>query len=791
MNETEHTEDLAPAAATSTATVSQPRAVTTEPGTTEPSVDPRPTDPTSSGALPTNPPGETWTPGASDRPVEPPAPVPPSGWMARVVRGRPQDPAWVRPALVVLLVGTGFLYIWGLGASGWGNSFYAAAVQAGTKSWKAFFFGSSDASNFITVDKPPGSLWVMEISARIFGVNSWSILVPQALEGVATVGVTFVTVRRWFTPGAALLAGAVVALTPVATLMFRFDNPDALLTLLLSLAAYATVRAVEDGRSRWMVLAGALVGFGFITKMLQAIILIPVLALVYLLAGPPKLGRRVVQVIYSGIAMVVAGGWWVAAVQLTPAADRPYIGGSTDNNLLNLIFGYNGFGRLTGNEVGSVGGGLGGGGTASPWGPVGWNRLFLREMGGQISWLIPGALVGLVAVLWMTRRAPRTDRIRAGFLIFGGWLLLTGATISFAHGIIHPYYTVALAPAIGALVGMGGSTLWRRRQEVFPRVALALAIVVSIAWAFVILGWSPQWYPALRWVILVVGVVAALGIALVPKARGVLAAGLVGFGIISIIAAPAAYSLNTAATPHSGAIPSAGPTIQGGGFGGPGGFGGGGRFGGPGGLARNGVTLPRGFTLPNGKRLPKGVHIPGSFFRRGAPGGAFGAGPGGAGGFGGGAPGGAGGFGGAAGSTGAGGFGGFAGGAGGGLLNGSTPGKQLTALLAADASQYTWVAAASGSDSASGYQLATGDPVMAIGGFNGTDPAPTLAQFEKYVAEHKIHYYIAGGGFGGGATGLGQSGTSDSTQIADWVSSHYKATTVDGVTVYDLTGPTI
>ncbi len=719
--------------------------------------------------------------------MDPPTPVPPSGWPARLVRGRPQDPAWVRPALVVLLVGTGFLYIWGLGASGWGNSFYAAAVQAGTKSWKAFFFGSSDASNFITVDKPPGSLWIMEISARLFGVNSWSILVPQALEGVATVGVIFVTVRRWFTPAAALLAGAVVALTPVAALMFRFDNPDALLTLLLTLAAYATVRAVEDGRSRWMVLAGTLIGFGFITKMLQAIILIPVLALVYLLAGPPRLGRRVVQVIYSGLAMVVAGGWWVAAVQLTPAADRPYIGGSSDNNLLNLIFGYNGFGRLTGNEVGSVGGGFGGGG--SLWGPVGWNRLFLREMGGQVSWLIPGALVGLLAVLWMTRRAPRTDRVRAGVLIFGGWLLLTGATISFAHGIIHPYYTVALAPAIGALVGMGGSTLWRRRQEVFPRVALAVAIVASIAWAFVILGWSPQWYPALRWIILIVGIVAALGIALVPKARGVLAAGLAGFGIISIIAAPAAYSLNTAATPHSGAIPSAGPAILGGGFGGAGGFGG------PGGLARNGVTLPQGFTLPNGKKLPKGLHIPGSFFRRGAPGAAFAGGPGGgpAGGFGGGRAAGGfgrtGGFGGTGGRTGAGGFGA---GAAGGLLDGSTPGKQLTALLAANASRYTWVAAASGSNAASGYQLATGDPVMAIGGFNGTDPAPTLAQFEKYVSEGKIHYYIGGGGFSfGGGGGLGQSGTSDSSLIASWVSSHYKATTVDGVAIYDLTGPTI
>jgi 4-amino-4-deoxy-L-arabinose transferase-like glycosyltransferase len=721
--------------------------------------------------------------GAGGPPAEPP------GRLFRLVRGKPEDPAWVRPALFALLVGTGVLYLWGLGSSGWANSFYSAAVQAGTKSWKAFFFGSFDASNFITVDKPPGSLWVMEISTRIFGVNSWSILVPQALEGVATVGLLYATVRRWFAPGAAILAGAVVALTPVATLMFRFNNPDALLTLLLTGAAYATVRAVENGRSRWMVLAGALIGFGFITKMLQAIILMPVLALVYLIAGPPKLGRRMVQVIYSGVALLVAGGWWVAAVQLTPAADRPYIGGSTDNNLLNLIFGYNGFGRLTGNETGSVGGGISlGRGGGSMWGPVGWNRLFLSQMGGQISWLIPGALIGLVAAVWLTRRAPRTDRVRSGFLLFGGWLLLTGATLSFAHGIIHPYYTVALAPAVGALVGMGGSTLWMRRRELFPRLALAAAILASVAWAFVILGWSPTWYPALRWVIVAVGIVAALAIALVPKARGVLAAGIASLGIASIIAAPAAYSLDTAGTPHSGAIPSAGPAVQGGG-----GFGGGGIGGG--GFARNGITLPPGFTLPNGAKLGKGIHIPGSFFRPGGPGAAFAGGGrfgGGRGGFGG-PPGG---FGGSrlragAGRIGGGGFGG-GGGAAGGLLNGSTPGKQLTAALSADASHYSWIAATTGSNTASGYQLATGDPVMAIGGFNGTDPTPSLAQFEQYVAEGRIHYYISGGGFGGGGFGAGQgdSGASDASKISSWVTSHFTAESVDGVTLYNLTAPT-
>ncbi|MDP9332291.1 MAG: glycosyltransferase family 39 protein, partial [Actinomycetota bacterium] len=177
-------------------------------------------------------------------------------------RGPDTDPAWVRPALLVLLSVTAALYLWDLGASGWANSYYSAAVQAGTKSWKAFFFGSTDASNFITVDKTPASLWVMDLSARMFGVNAWSVLVPQALEGVAAVGLLFATVKRWFSPLAALIAGSVFSLTPVAALMFRFNNPDALLVLLLVAGAYSMTRALEHGRVRWIVATGVFVGFG-------------------------------------------------------------------------------------------------------------------------------------------------------------------------------------------------------------------------------------------------------------------------------------------------------------------------------------------------------------------------------------------------------------------------------------------------------------------------------------------------------------------------------------------------
>ncbi len=290
--------------------------------------------------------------------------------LRRVARGPAGDPAWPVPPCCwswpsppVFTFGT-----WERQVGP--TAFILRPCKQAAKSWKAFFFGSSDASNFITVDKPPAALWVMEISARIFGLSSWSILVPQALEGVAAVAVLYAAVKRWSSAGAALIAATVMALTPVAALMFRFNNPDALLVLLLCGAAYATTVAVEKSSSRWLIFAFSLVGLGFITKMMQAFLVVPGMAAAYFLAAPVTFWRRVRQLALGAVAMVVSAGWWVAAVVLTPAADRPYIGGSQDNNLLNLIFGYNGFGRITGNESGSVVGG-GARGTAGQWGPTG------------------------------------------------------------------------------------------------------------------------------------------------------------------------------------------------------------------------------------------------------------------------------------------------------------------------------------------------------------------------------------------------------------------------------------
>ncbi|BCJ52486.1 hypothetical protein Asp14428_39610 [Actinoplanes sp. NBRC 14428] len=706
---------------------------------------------------------------AVGRPDEPLAARRPSRRYA-FLRGRVDDAPWVRPALLALLVLTGVLYLWGLGASGWGNAFYSAAVQAGSESWKAFFYGSSDAANSITVDKTPASLWVMALSVRLFGLSSWSILVPQALMGVATVGLLFATVRRWYGPAAGLIAGAVSALTPIAVLMFRFNNPDALLVLLMVAGAYATVRAVENGSTRWLALAGVFVGFGFLTKMLQALLVVPAYALAYLIAGPPRLGKRIGQLLLAGLAVGGSAGWYLAIVELVPASMRPYIGGSQHNSLLELTLGYNGLGRLNGNETGSVGGGGGGGG----WGETGLLRMFDASQGGQISWLLPAALVVLVAGLVLTLRAGRTDRSRAGLLLWGAWLVGTALVFSLMQGIFHAYYTVALAPAVGAVTGMGAVLLWRARRNPFAAVALAAAIGVTAWWSWHLLGRSPDFVPWLRWAVLIAGGVAALGVPATLRLPARVAAVFAGVALGAVLAGPAAYAVQTASEPHTGSIPSAGPATTGGGFG-PGG----GR-GGPGG--RGGFP---GAGFPDGG-FPGGA--PGGFPGGGAPGNLPGGLPGDPSG-GGTAP---------AGPTGTtqpgttqpgtaqpGGT--PTGGGRGGLLDAASVSDRLKALLDADAGRYTWVAAAVGSQSASGYQLATGDPVMAVGGFNGSDPSPTLAQFQRYVADGKIHYFIGGGGGFGGRGGTSTGGSSYSSQIAAWVAATYPAQTVDGVTLYDLT----
>jgi 4-amino-4-deoxy-L-arabinose transferase-like glycosyltransferase len=385
--------------------------------------------------------------------------------------------------------------------------------------------------------------------------------------------------------------------------------------------------------------------------------------------------------------------------------------------------------------VGSVGGGPVG--TTGRWGATGWSRLFGADMGGQISWLVPAALVFLVALLWLSRHGPRTDGRRAAVVLWGGWLVVTGLVFSFAKGIIHAYYTVALAPAVAALVGIGAVSLWRRRGRPMMRVTLAAALAATGGWSSVLLGRSPDWFPWLLPTVLAVALLAAALIAVGRWSDGRLGANLAVAALAASLAGPVAYSLSTAAALHTGAIPSAGPRVAGGLGGRPGGF--------PDGPGQGGPAQRAPGQFPGGADGAAGAARPGPGPGRGGRGG----GPG-------------------------------------GLLDARTPGAALVRLLQQNGSRYTWVAATVGANSAAGVQLATGQPMMAIGGFNGTDPSPTLDQFQDLVAAGKIHYFLAGGRRGPGG---GESGTSSS--IASWVERTFSAATVGGTTVYDLTNPLV
>ena len=342
---------------------------------------------------------------------------------------------------------------------------------------------------------------------------SWSILVPEALLGVGSVALLWATIRRYFGGAAGLIAGLALATTPVAVLMFKFNNPDALLVLLMIAAVWAMLRAVETARLNYLILCGVFVGFGFLTKQLQVMLVVPPLAMAYFFFGPPKLGKRIVHLVVAGAAMVASAGWWVVAVTLWPASDRPYIGGSQTNSILELTFGYNGLGRLTGNEKGSVGGGgagrvadlqnvqaqqFGGGRGGMGWGQTGISRMFESAQGGQIAWLIPAAMLLLVVGVVLRGRAPRTDVRRAALVLFGAWLVVTALVFSFMAGIFHPYYTVALAPAIAALVGAGSVVAWESRQLIWVRISLAVTVLATAATSWILLSRSADFVPWLQ-----------------------------------------------------------------------------------------------------------------------------------------------------------------------------------------------------------------------------------------------------------------------------------------------------
>ncbi|WP_328881496.1 ArnT family glycosyltransferase [Streptomyces sp. NBC_00299] len=663
-------------------------------------------------------------------------------------------PRWSLPALIAILILAAVLYSWNLSGSSL-NSFYSAAVLSGTQSWKAWFFGSLDAGNFLTVDKPPFALMVMGLSCRVFGYGTWQMMLPMVLVALATIWIVHASVKRVWGHGAATVAALVLALTPITVAINRDNNPDTLLVFLMAGGAALALRAVHNGRLLPLVGSAVCFGLAFNTKMLQGYIALPAVFAVYLYAARPKLVKRVVNLLVAGVALAVSSFWWAAAVSLVPADDRPYIGGSTDGSAWDLITGYNGLGRILGGEGNGGGGGGGGGGFS---GTAGLGRLFNDILGGQISWLIPFAAIACVGGLVLCGRAPRTDLTRAALLLWGGWTALHYLTFAMAEGTMHPYYTTALAPGIAALCSGGGVMLLRAfRTDKRWAWVLPAGLAVTAVWAVVLLrrasGWNTWLWPAIA----VVMTLAILGLLVFRSASGtrvrLLAASVVA-AVVAAVAGPAAYAWSVPSGSGGGmggTNPTAGPSTGSGFGGGPGG--GGGRGGFPGG----------GTGGPRGAQQGQNGQASGQQGQNGEmPGGGGGQLPGGQGGqasggnaeMGGTPPGGSGGTGGRPGGTG-----------GGGGMGGDAS-SELISYLKKHQDGAKWLLAVSSSQSAAQLIVSSGEPVISMWGWSGSDKAMTVARLKELVKKGELHYIqLGGGGMGGGPGG----GSDVSSEVTQWV----------------------
>jgi 4-amino-4-deoxy-L-arabinose transferase-like glycosyltransferase len=632
--------------------------------------------------------------------------------LRRAVRGGEADPPWSRPALWLVALLAGALTLWGLTRNGYANTYYAEAAQAATRSWHALLTNALDVSGSDSLDKGPLPNVLMGLSGRVFGFSSFSVLLPEALCGIVSVLVLHNTVKRTLGHRAALLAALALALTPIFVAMSRFNNPDAVLVAMEVCAAWALVRALQSGRTRYLLLCGALVGLAFNAKMLAAYLVVPGLALAYILAGQGSLRRRVAQLAAGGASMVAVSFAWYATMMALPAGARPWVGDTTDNSWFSLIFGANGLSRVSGaGEGAGPGGGPGGG--AGFGGAAGPLRMFNTIVGGQIAWLLPLALLGLVLGLWSRRGTPRTDLRRAAYLLWGGWGVLTWAVFSFSEGIFHPYYTTALAPAVAVLAAGGTVELWdRARGSLAWTLTLCTAICATAALAVVLLarasGFVPWLAPAVAFLAAASTLALLLARAPLPaaarawlqgrRARIALRCAAIA-GVAAMLAGPTAYSIATVGKTLGGGNPLAGPASAEAGLGfggtGPGAFPGGRpRF--PGARARGGFAPPI---------APAGIQ---GFRAGGGPG-------------------------------------------------GSVDSATLEYLKSHQGSARYMVAAV-GSGTAASLALRSARNVIDMGGFMGSDPSPSLAQLKHLIATGQLHYVLLSRGGGPGIGGPGGGG---------------------------------
>ncbi len=633
------------------------------------------------------------------------------------------QPIWARVALLAVMLVSIFMNFYQLGQDGYANSYYAAGIRSMLDSWHNFFFVAFDPGGFVTIDKPPLGFWLQAASAKIFGFSPLSLFLPQALAGVLSVLLLYYLVRRHFGLVAGLLAALALAISPISVVTNRNNTIDSTLILLMLLGAWAVIRAAESGKLRWLLLCAVFVGLGFNVKMLEAYLVVPAYGLLYLLAAPRRIWVRVAHLALAALLMVVLSLSWVVAVDLTPASQRPYVGSSQDNSELSLAIGYNGVQRLLGSfgfggsgtrntttgstttqqaptgtggrpsfdgfpggergagggqppqgfgggGGGTVRGGGGGGGTAGTFntGNPSVLRLFSQPLGGQIVWLVPFALLGILALAWQRRPKFRADREQQSLVLWGVWLLVVGIFFS-AASFFHQYYLSTLAPAICALFGIGVAVMWRDYSRAGWRGwLLPLALLLTAAEQIYIIMSDSSWG---TWLIPLIAVPCILGAVVLFVARL-----FPGLRLNRRMLVPA-LGLALAGLMIVSAVWSAVPAVQ---------------------------------------NIAQDLPIAGS-------------------------------------SQQAGGFGG-----------GSTSGTGNTALvryLEANQGSSRYLVAVASSNEADSLILTTNKPVMALGGFSGSDPILMTSELATLVKDGTVRFFLLGGGGGGGQSSL-----------SSWVTQH-------------------
>lgn len=615
------------------------------------------------------------------------------------VRGRRQDERWERSAYWCLLAVTSVIYLWALDSNGWANPYYSAAAEAGSQDWKAFFFGSFDAGNLITIDKAPLSIWVMSLSVRIFGLSSWSLLVPQALMGVLSTAFLYLIVRRSFGPRTSLFAAAAYATTPVVVLMSRFNNPEPLMGLLTVASVWAALKAMESGRLRSFVLSGFLLGLAFMAKQVQALLVVPALATAVLAFSKGKLAARIGQLLLSAATLIATGAAWLVAVEIIPASARPYIGGSLTNSAIELTLDYNGLARFIHIPMNTEGNRTSADEDATPSGG-GITRIFNGNFAPEIAWLLFAATICCIIILVLGRSMQFTAQQRNLAFVAVSWFGTALLVLCFMGTMIHTYYTYSLAAPLALVLSIGLSRLWSLRHRIVLRV-LGAGLIGSSTYLTLRIqqygaGW-PEWMTAT-----LIGLTVVICVLWLRGWKpGPIPIHFALLLAVVLLAAPLGADVFTVRTPQHGTNPLSGP------------------------VGNEPMSMSR-LMLAVKDGNPRWAQQ---------------------------------------------------------IALGAEPSDVVVALLKDETQGQTWAAATYSAQNAALYQLESRRPVIPLGGWLGTDPAPTLAQFQDLVVQHRIGFFIW-------QQDLMDRGelSRETISISDWVRSNFQEQVIDGVHLYDLRG---